>query len=83
MIDELGANDKVGIAVLELYDSNKLNADLIMKMNSNYHNLWDISIDDDNNQVDNNIHDQLKIMVTNSTVLKFYLIFENPLCDND
>ena len=85
MIDELGVHHKVGKVHFKLNDSNKLNADLIMKMNSNYRNLWCIYIDDHNNQVDNNIHDQLKTMVTNSTVLQFYLYFNssNSLYSND
>ena len=44
MIDELGANHKVGSVYFNLRDSNKFNADLIMKMNSKYRNLWWIDI---------------------------------------
>ena len=86
MIDELGVNHKVGEVYFSLNNNtNKFNADLIMKMNSNYRNLWYIYIYDYNNQVDNNIHDQLKTMVTNSTVLQFYLYFNSnyPLYSND
>ena len=46
MIDELGVNHKVGIVEFILNDSNKYNADLIMKINSNYRNLWGIYIRD-------------------------------------
>jgi len=46
MIDKLGVNHKVGRVILSLNDSNKFNANLIMKMTSNYPNLWYIYIRD-------------------------------------
>ena len=50
MIDELGVNHKVGEVYFSLNNNtNKFNADLIMKMNSNYRNLWYIYIIDHSN----------------------------------
>ena len=83
MIDKLGVNHKVGRVILSLNDSNKFNANLIMKMTSNYPNLWYIYIRDRYNQVDNNIHDQLKTMIINSAVLEFGLCFNGSLFSND
>ena len=60
MINELNVNHKVGIIGIILRNSNPINDEIIRMMINNYKNVYYISVYDENDSVDNMVHDQIK-----------------------
>jgi len=60
MINELNLNHKVGKVIIRLNSDNPINNDIIRIMINMYHNLYSIVVRDNNDSVDNKIHDQIK-----------------------
>ena len=52
-------------------------------MNNNYKNVYLIYVVDNNNSVDNQVHNQIKQLVEQSIIMKFMLVFYGSLCDSD
>jgi len=76
VIDELNVNDKVGEIHIKLNQSiEKINRQIIKTMINRYHNVYSIGIYDQNDIVNNDIHEQIKQLVDQSTVLRFALLF--------
>ena len=75
MINELNVSQKVGRICIKLDDSNPINEEIVRMMNNKCKNVYDIGVWDYNDSVDNSIHDQIKQLVRQSTVMEFTLSY--------
>jgi len=77
MINEMNVNHKVGgISIRFSKNNNPINKEILRMMNNSYNNVYWIDVRDDNNSVDNIIHDQIKQLVRQSVVMIFNLRFD-------
>jgi len=60
MINELNVNQKVRRIVIRLNNNNPINEESIRNMVNNYNNVYSISVRDENDLLDNMVHDQIK-----------------------
>ena len=63
MINELNVNQKVGRIWIELTNNNPINEEIVRNMTNTYNNVYQIGVYDQNDSVDNSIHDQIKQLV--------------------
>jgi len=75
MINELNVNHKLGTIWIRLNNDNPINEEIMRNMNNSCNNVYWIVVNDNNNSVDNMVHDQIKQLVRQSTVMRFGLSF--------
>jgi len=73
-INELNVNQKVGTILIR--NRNQNNEEIIRIMINSYHNVYHILVCDYNNSVDNSIHDLIKQLVRQSTLMRFSLLLD-------
>ena len=79
MINELNVNHKVGGIYIKLSNDNPINGEIIRMINNSCNNVYWIKVFDYKNSVDNMVHDQIKQLVRQSTVMEFRLSFWGDL----
>ena len=73
MINELNVNQKVIVIVIRLNDNNPINDEIIRIMIDSCNNVYSIDLCDNNDSVDNMVHDQIKQLLKQSIVMEFTL----------
>lgn len=59
MVDELKVNYKVGKVYVRASNDNKLIQEVVQMMVDRYHNVYEIGVNDSNDQVDEEMHDEI------------------------
>jgi len=60
MINEMNVNHKVGTIRITVSNSNPINEEILRMINNRYNNVYEIVVYDNNDSVNNMVHDQIK-----------------------
>ena len=77
MIDELDVNDRVGKLAIKLGYNNPVDSSLIRMISDRFTNLYYVHIKDQNDMIENTIHNQFVLLIKKKTLLRFKLKLQN------
>ena len=82
MVNQMKVNHKVAKLWISIDKGNMIDKEIMQKMIERYDGLYEINVNDCLDQVDS-VHDQIKQLVRQSTLLSFQLVFYGELYENE